>query len=330
MAKLQISLAIGNYDRNRPLIDGEVTIDGAAPVIMTLSPEEIFFRAFRHQAFDVCELSLSSYVLSVAKGTSDYVGVPAFLSRAFRHSAIYIRTDKGIAAPADLKGRRIGVPEYQLTANVWARGLLADEYGVAPSDIAWVRGGLEDPGRPEKIALTLPPELRIEDAPAGQSLNAMLEAGAIDGFIGPRAPSCFDAGHPKVARLFPDPATAEDYYRRTGIFPIMHLLGVRRTLAEAHPWLPGALLKAFEESKRAALGRLNDTSATKVTLPFIEEQLGAARKLMGEDFWPYGLGEANRRALEAFCAHHHAQGLSARRVAVEELFHPATHEVFRI
>ena len=330
LPKLQISVAIGNYDRNRPLIDGEIAIDGADPVYMMLPPEEIFFRAFRHQAFDVCELSLSSHVVSVARGTGAYVGVPAFLSRAFRHSSIYIRTDKGIGAPVDLKGKRIGVPEYQLTACVWARAILSEEYGVRPSDIVWLRGGIEEPGRPEKIKLTLPPEIRIEDAPADKSLNAMLEQGEIDGFIGPRSPSCFDHGHPQVARLFPDPAAATDYYRRTGVFPIMHVLGVRRTLAEQHLWLPGALLKAFEQSKRAALTKLSDTSATKVTLPFVEEQLIAARQLMGDDFWPYGLGEANRRVLETFCDHHHAQGLSERRIAVDELFHPATLEVFRI
>jgi 4,5-dihydroxyphthalate decarboxylase len=329
LSKLQISIAIGAYDRNRPLIDGEVAIDGADPVFMTLSPEEIFFRAFRHQAFDVCELSLSSHLVNVARGTSAYVGVPAFLSRAFRHSSIYIRTDKGIREAADLKGRRIGLPEYQLTACVWARAILADEYGVQPADIIWVRGGIEEPGRPEKIKLTLPPEIRVEDAPEGRSLNAMLEAGEIDGFIGPRAPSCFDRGHPQIARLFPDPATAADYYRRTGVFPIMHLLGVRRELTDKHPWLPGALLKAFERSKRAALVKLADTSATKVTLPFVEEQLMAARQLMGDDFWPYGFA-ANRGVLEAFCAHHHAQGLSVRTLTPGELFHPSTLEAFAI
>jgi 4,5-dihydroxyphthalate decarboxylase len=228
-----------------------------------------------------------------------------------------------------LKGRRIGLPEYQLTACVWARAILADEYGVQPADIIWVRGGIEEPGRPEKIKLTLPPEIRVEDAPEGRSLNAMLEAGEIDGFIGPRAPSCFDRGHPQIARLFPDPATAADYYRRTGVFPIMHLLGVRRELADKHPWLPGALLKAFERSKRAALVKLADTSATKVTLPFVEEQLMAARQLMGDDFWPYGFA-ANRGVLEAFCGHHHVQDLSARRLTPEELFHPSTLEAFAI
>lgn len=330
MANLRLSVAIGDYDRNRPLIDGEVRIDGVEPVFMRLSPEEIFFRALRHTEFDICELSLSSFTVKTAQGNSAYVGVPAFVSRAFRHTSIYIRTDRGIRSPEDLKGKRIGLPEYQLTACVWARALLEDEYGVRPSDIRWVRGGIEEPGRVEKLKITLPPDVHIEDAPADASLNAMLEAGEIDGFIGPRAPSCFDRGHPMVLRLFEDPTRqATDYYRRTGIFPIMHVIGIRRKIVEAHPWLPSACLKAFEFSKRAAIARLSDTSATKITLPFVEEQMKAARDLLGPDYWPYGV-EPNRRTLEAFLDHHHRQGLSQRRVSVNELFHPSTLEAFRI
>ena len=330
MSALRLSFAIGDYDRNRPLIDGRVQVDGVDPVFMTLDPEEIFFRAFRHAEFDVCELSLSSYTVKVARGDSPYVGIPAFLSRAFRHTSIYVRTDRGIRVPADLKGRRVGLPEYQLTACVWARALLEDDFGVKPSDVTWVRGGIEQPGRPEKIRIELPPDLRLEDSPAGASLNALLEAGEIDAFTGPRAPSCFERGHPHVARLFADPtAAAADYFRRTGIFPIMHILGVRRALAEAHPWLPAALLKAFDQSKAACLARLADTSATKVTLPFVEEQLKAARELLGPDFWSYGFSP-NRAVLEHFLAHHHRQGLSARLVTPEELFHPATLEAHKI
>ncbi|WP_441472686.1 ABC transporter substrate-binding protein [Bosea sp. RAF48] len=330
MAKLRLSVAIGDYDRNRPLIDGRVQIDGVDPVFMTLSPEEIFFRAFRHAEFDISEMSFSSYVVKVSRGESPYVAVPAFLSRAFRHTSIYIRTDRGIAAPEDLKGRRIGLPEYQLSACVWARALLEDDYGVKPADIHWIRGGIETSGRPEKIKIELPPEIRIDAAPEGKSLNAMLEAGEIDAFIGPRAPSCFDRGHPNVARLFADPvAAASDFYRRTRIFPIMHLLGIRRDIVEHHDWLPAACLKAFEQSKAVALGQLSDTSATKITLPFVEEQLQAARDLLGSDFWSYGVA-ANRHVLENFLDHHHRQGLSARRVTVEELFHPATAEAYRI
>lgn len=330
MSQLRLSIAIGDYDRNRPLIDGRVRIDGVDPVVMTLDPEEIFFRAFRHAEFDICEMSLSSYSVQTARGTCAYVGIPAFVSRAFRHTSIYIRTDRGIRTPADLKGRRVGVPEYQLTACVWARALLEDDYGVRPADITWVRGGIEEPGRPEKIAVQLPGDVRLEHAPDGRSLNALLEAGDIDAFIGPRAPSCFDRGHAAVDRLFADPtATAADYFRRTGVFPIMHLVGVRRSLAEAHPWLPAACLKAFEQSKAVALARLADTSATKVTLPFVEEQLKAARALMGDDFWPYGV-TANRATIDHFLDHHHRQGLSHRRLSVDELFHPATLESARI
>lgn len=330
MSNLRLSIAIGDYDRNRPLLDGAVQIDGVDPVFMKLVPEEIFFRAFRHAEFDVCEASLSSFALKTAQGTNPYVGVPAFVSRAFRHTGIFIRNDRGIDSPRDLKGKRIGCPEYQLTACVWIRALLEEDYGVKPSDITWVRGGIEQPGRAEKIPVDLPADIRIEQAPCDRSLNQMLVEGDIDGFIGPRSPSSFDAGASRVVRLFPDPtAAAADYYKRTGIFPIMHVIGVRRTIVEAHPWLPAALLKAFELSKAAALTKLGDTSATKVTLPFVEEQLQAARALMGTDFWSYGIG-SNRHVLEAFLKAHHSQGLSSQPLKVEELFHASTLEEFKI
>jgi 4,5-dihydroxyphthalate decarboxylase len=330
MAKLELSIAVGDYDRTRPLVDGAVQIDGVDPIFMQLEPEEIFFRAFRHADFDVCELSLSSFTVKTANGDCPYVGLPVFPSRAFRHTSIYIRTDRGIRAPEDLKGKRIGVPEYQLTANVWVRAILEEEHGVKPSDVTWVRGGYEQPGRVEKIAIQLPPDIRLENVPDGATISDMLAAGELDAVIGPRAPSCFERGHPQVAWLYPDPTTAASaWFERRRIFPIMHLLGLRRTLAERHPWLPAALVKAFEQAKAKALLKLADTSATKVTLPFVEEQLQAAKRLMGPDFWSYGL-EPNRHVLDSFFKHHHAQGLSRRLVTPEELFHPATHESHRI
>ncbi len=330
MAKLNLSVAVGDYDRTRPLVDGAVQIDGVDPVYMTLAPEEIFFRAFRHAEFDICELSLSSFAIKTARGDNPYVGVPVFPSRAFRHTSIYVRTDRGIRSPADLRDRRIGTPEYQLTACVWARALLEDEFGLGRADVRWVRGGLEQPGRPEKIALALPTDIRIEPAPEGASLSALLAAGEIDGIVAPRAPSCYDRGHPQVGWLFADPmAAATAYFRRTGIFPIMHLIGVRRALAERHPWLPAAVFKAFEQAKSMAVARLGDTAATKVTLPFVEEQLKAARELMGRDFWSYGVA-ANRNVLETFLRHHRAQALSQRQLGVEELFHPATLETHKV
>ena len=178
MGKLTLSVAIGDYDRTRPLVDGRVQIDGVDPLIMTLSPEEIFFRAFRDAPFDICELSLSSFTVKTAAGDCPYVGVPAFVSRAFRHTSIYVRKDR-ITRPQDLKGSRIGVGEYQLTANVWARALLA-EHGVSRSEITWVRGGLEEPGRLEKVAVTLPSDIRLEAVPESTTLSEMLADGAID------------------------------------------------------------------------------------------------------------------------------------------------------
>jgi 4,5-dihydroxyphthalate decarboxylase len=235
MTKLRLSFAIGNYDRTRALIDGSVTIDGVDPVYMTLVPEEIFFRAFRAAEFDICELSLSSYMIQTARGERPYIAIPAFVSRAFH-------------------------------ANVWARALLSDDYGIYPKDIHWVRGGIESPTRPEKIAVDLPRGVRLDDAPEGATISALLECGEIDAFIAPRPPSLVRRGHPHVGWFFPDPvAVAKDYFERTGLFPIMHVVGVRHTLAVRYPWLPGAILKALEQAKEGGLRALSDASAPKVS-----------------------------------------------------------------
>lgn len=320
---------MGDYDRNRALYDGRVQIDGCDPVYMLLNPEEMFFRAMRSRDFDVTELSFSSYLVKHSKGESPYIAVPVFLSRAFRHTSIYVRKDR-IKKPEDLKGCRIGIPEYQLTAIVWARSILQDDYGVHPEDVTWVRGGIDTPGRPEKIKLDLPAGVKVESAPEGKTISDLLDEGSIDAFIAPRPPSGAAMNNPNVAWLFDDPtAIAKDYYRRTGIFPIMHVVGIRKELAQQHPWLPGAVFKGFSESKTKALELLADTSATKVTLPFVEEQLKAARETLGEDFWSYGVAP-NRKTLEAFLHHHHAQGLSAKKVALDELFHPSTYESYSI
>lgn len=326
--KLNLSVAVGDYDRTRPLIDDRVQIDGVEPIFMTLSPEEIFFRAFRSSDFDICELSLSSSTVKAANGDFPYVGIPAFLSRCFRHTSIYVRTDR-IKKPEDLKGKRIGLPEYQLTAVVWARALLEDDFGVKPSDVTWVRGGIAEPGRPEKIKLNLPKNVTLENAPEGKTISGMLASGEIDAFMAPRAPA-LPSDTPNVGWLFPDPiAAAKDYFKRTRIFPIMHIVGVRRELAEKHPWLPAAALKAFEQSKAKAVAHLSEPSATKVTLPFAEERVMEAQGLMGEDYWSYGV-PTNRHVLETFFRHHHAQGLSSKLVTPEVLFHPATLESVKI
>lgn len=324
MSKLRLSMAMGDYDRTRPIYDGRVQIDGVDPVVMLQSPEEMFFNAFRHKTCDVSELSFSSYCLSLTRDDPPYLAIPIFLSRAFRHTSIYIRTDRGIDSPEDLKGRRIGIAEYQLTANVWARAILA-EYGVLPTDITWVRGGMDTPGRPEKLKFTLPEGLVIDTAPEGATLNAMLADGDIDGFIGPRRPRCYADAHPHVDRLFADSqSAAEAWYEKTRIFPIMHVVGVRRSLADAYPWLPGALFKAFSAAKDMATEALADTSATKVTMPFVEDTLRRAEQ-MGRTLWSYG-AQDNAHVIEAFLDAHYAQGLSTYRVKFSELFHPATTE----
>lgn len=326
MANLNLSIAVGNYDRTRPLMDGEVKIEGVDPTFLNLEPEEIFFRAFRHAEFDVCEMSMSSTVVQTVNGTSDYVAVPVFPSRAFRHTGIYIRTDRGINSPQDLKGRRIGIPEYQLTACVWIRALLQDEFGVKPSDVTWVRSGIESAGRPEKIKLDLPSDVVMIAPETPKSLSQLLVDGEIDAIVAPRPPSCFEQGLPNIGWLFPDPmAAAQQYYKNTGIFPIMHLLGVRRDLVEEHRHLPASLLKAFTKAKDLAVERLIDNSATKVTLPWVEEQVAKVQELMGKDYWSYGV-EPNRALLETFLRHHHEQGLSSRQLSVEELFYPTTLE----
>lgn len=323
MSRLALSLAVGDYDRMRPIVDGRVPIDGVDPVCLVLTPEEIFPRAVRHGEFDVCELSLATHVVQVARGDSGYVGIPVFPSRAFRHNSVYVRSDR-VRRPEDLRGRRVGLPEYQITAAVWVRAFLEDDFGVKPADITWVRGGTETPaGRDEKVALTLPDDVRVEPAPPGKSLAQLLDEGAIDGFHAPQRPSCA-ATNPNVGRLFPDArAAAMDYYRRTRVFPIMHLVGIRRTLAERHPWLAMSLVKAFVAAKAAVIAKHDENGTLKATLPFVEDALAEARELMGPDFWPYGVA-ANRAQLDVFLDHHHRQGLSARRVAVDELFCAST------
>lgn len=329
-SKLRLSLATGPYDRSLPLLDGRVSIDGVEPIVQLLTPEEMFFRSFRDEAFDITELSLSSFAVKTALGRNPYVGIPVFPSRAFRHTAICIRTDRGIETPQDLAGRRVGIPEYQLTACVWARALLQHEYGVHPSSICWVRGGLEETGRAEKIALDLPSDVRVEPAPVDRTLSQMLSSGELDAIVAPRTPSCFELHEPNIGWLWADPrAEAKRHFTKTGIFPIMHLIGIRRELVERHAFLPMAVFKAFSAAKAMAIELLTDTSASKVCLPFIDELLRETQAAMGRDYWPYGFAE-NRAVLARFLDYHREQGLSQRLLRPEELFHGSTIEAFKI
>jgi len=324
--KLAISLACGPYDRTRAILDGRVGIEGCEVAASGLEPEEMFFRAYRYQDFDVTELSLSTHMLTTARGDSPFVGVPAFLSRLFRHSGIYIRSDRGIKAPADLKGKTIGLPEYQQTANVWIRGMLSDEYGVKASDIRWRSGGLEQPGRTERTPIKLPPEIDCKPIASDATLSQLLERGELDGVIGPRAPSCFTRGTANIARLFPDYRRAEEeYFRKTRLFPIMHIVGIRKALAERHPWLPANVYAAFVKAKELGVADLNQLGRLSVSLPWAVSELHRTKDLMGEDYWSYGVTR-NRPEIEAVTRYLVEQGLASRRLTPEEIFAPSTLE----
>jgi len=327
---LPLSLAVCDYDRTRALFDGRAPIEGCDVTAVALAPEESFHRAFKFQEFDVSEISMSSYLLTTARNEAHYVAVPAFVSRLFRHSSIYIRTDRGISRPQDLKGRMLGLPEYQMTANVWVRGILEDEYGVKPSDIKWRRGGLEEPGREERARIKLPPDVDYQAVPADRTLSEMLAAGELDGVISARAPSCFLRGAANVGRLFPDyPKIEQEYFQRTKIFPIMHAIGIRRSLVEKHPWLAVSVYKAFIKAKQLCMHELGQIGHLATSLPWSVAEYDRVRQVMGEDFWSYGV-EKNRHVLETLARYSFAQGLSVRPVELKEMFAPSTYDLAKI
>lgn len=329
MARLQLTFACGDYDRTRALEEGTVRPDGIDLTYLRLPVEETFFRMLRHREFDVAEMSLSSYVKSMDAGPSPFVALPVYTSRQFRHAGIFVNADAGIEKPEDLRGKVVGTPEWQLTANVWIRGTLADHYGVPVDSVEYRTGGQETPGRVEKAAVDLGERVRIAPIPAGKTLAAMLVDGEIDAFQGPRVPSSFVPGGP-VRRLFPDPVAAEkQYFADTGIFPIMHVVVVRRDVYERHPWVAQTLTKALDLAKKKAMTELYDASALRFMLPWLIPGLEEARALLGEDYWSYGL-QANEKVLSTFLGYHHEQGLSRRRYAPAELFAPESLENFVI
>lgn len=330
MRRLSLDFACGTYDRTRALLDGSVRPEGIDLTYLPVDPpEEVFWRMLVHREFDAAEMSLGSYVAARARGDDSLVALPAFVSRMFRHSAAYVHADAGIRRPEDLAGKRVGVPEYQMTATVWLRGILQDDHGVRPADIRWFAGGQEQPGRREKVPLALPPDVRIEPIPEGRTLSGMLETGELDALFAARMPSPLVAGSTRVRRLFPDYRAVEaDYFRRSRIFPIMHLVALRREIHEAHPWVAQSLYKALCEAKARCAQALYDTRALRVMLPWAVDDYEEARALMGEDFWSYGVGP-NRHVLETFTRYAHEQGVAARRVAVDELFAPGTVDTFR-
>lgn len=325
-----ITIACAEYDRTRAIKDGRVRVDGCDVTYLPLDPEELFFRAFRYHDFDVAELSFNSYLMTTSRDVCPYVAIPAFVSRHFRHSAIYIRTDRNICTPGDLRGKLVGLPEYQQTANVWMRGIFKEEYGIDPSEIRWRTGGQEEPGRDERTPLKLGGNIDLQAIPTDKTLNQMLVDGELDAVMSAREISSFVKGAPNVGLLFPNYREVEAaYYKKTGMFPIMHLVGVKKTLAEQYPWLPATVYKAFCQAKAMAIKEMRELSATKVTLPWPEVAVQDATDLMGEDFWRYGIAE-NARDIDILTRYSFEQGLATRKLSAAEIFHPSVFEISRV
>jgi len=327
---LRLSLACWDYDRTRALADGRVQPEGIDLVYLNQPVEETFFRMMRFGEFDASEMSLSSYVASLGRAEPPFIAIPAFPSRFFRHSCIFVSAKSGIRKPEDLKGKRVGVPEYQMTAPVWIRGILSDEHGVKVTDVQHLSGGEEEPGRDEKQKLDLPPTIGLSSIGKNQTLSAMLAEGELDALVTARAPSTFKSKPDAVKRLFPDYVAKEkEYYKRTKIFPIMHTVVIRRDVYAKNPWVAQSLYKAFAAAKKIASDMYAQTAALSSMLPWSTAQADETRAEMGEDWWPYGLGP-NRHVLETFLRYHHEQGLSKRLYKPEELFARETLETFKV
>ena len=330
MSKLKLTFGCWNYDRTRALMDGSVQPDGIDLNYLNMPVEETFFRMLRHKEFDVAEMSLSSYSVSMSRDPRPFVAIPVFPSRFFRHSCIYVNANSGIREPKDLIGKKIGNPEYQMTAPVWIRGILSDHYGVPVDSVTYYTGGEEEPGRSEKIRLDLPPNIKVHSIGPEQTLAQMLLDGEIDALYTARMPSSFLKGGGKVKRLFEDYEQVErNYFRETGIFPIMHTVAIRRDVYEANRWVARSMMKALEESQKRTYEDLYETAALKAMLPWLTSHVEQVRREMGEDFWPYGF-EKNEETLRTFLRYHFEQGLSKRLLKPEELFAPEALEAFKI
>lgn len=329
MPRLPLTLAIGDYDHIRDLASGRVAAEGIELSCLSLPVEEIFFRFIRFREWDVSELSMGRYVSLLSQGETAFVAIPVFPSRMFRHSAIYIRRDGPISAPRDLIGRRVGVPEWAQTAGIYVRGLLQHEFGLDLSAIEWVQAGIREAGREEEVTVAPPPGIRLTRR-TDRTLDEMLLAGEIDAVVSAHPPPSIEMEDPRVRRLFEDPIAVEAaYWRKTGIFPIMHTIAMRREIFERHPWVAMNLLKAFETAKRCSVQRALEATASRFPVPWIAEHTRRARQEFGEDYWPYGVA-ANFATLDAFLHYAAEQGVCRRLLTVNELFPREVRAHFKI
>ncbi|HVZ50694.1 MAG TPA: ABC transporter substrate-binding protein [Pseudolabrys sp.] len=318
-ARLHLTLATADYDHVRDVMSGAVRADGVVLTGFVLPVEEIFFRFIKNREWDVSEMSFGKFIGYASQGNSPFVGIPVFPSRVFRHSAFYVRADRGIKTPKDLEGKTVGIPEWAQTAGIYARGFLAESAGVDLTRIKWVQAGVNQAGREEKVEFKLPPGIQYQQR-LDNNLGAMLLSGEIDAAISAHPPDAFATSGGKIVRLFPDYRAAEmAYYDATGIFPIMHVIAMRRALFERYPWVAMNLFKAFDEAKQRSLERVRDLTASRIPLPWAEALAGEASARFGADPFPYGL-EANRKTLDAFCRFAHDQGVTANRLTPDDLF----------
>ncbi len=331
MTALNIDLACGDYDIVRPLRDGTVKAEGMEINFVTLNkPPEVHWRMGVNKEFDAAEMSFGSFVAGKARGDFPFIGIPAFVYRKFRHSSAYVNVRAGIGRPEDLKGKRVGVPEWQMTATVWLRGFLQDDHGVRLQEISWLTGGLETSGRKEKVPLQLPPDIRVEPIPEGRNLSAMLVDGEVDALMTAQVPVPYVKGVPEVRRLFANPREVErDHFHRTGIFPIMHVMVIREDFYRRHPWVAQSLYKALLEAKTHCIETLFKNDSLHSALPWAGHYIDETKQLMGHDYWPYGV-ELNRKTLEIFLRYSREQGLSNRIMEVDELFAHETVEVYHV
>ncbi len=318
-ARLHLTLATTDYDHVRDLVNGVIRPEGVVLTAFVLPVEEVFYRFIKNREWDVSEMSFGKFIGYASQGNSPFIGIPVFPSRVFRHSAFYVRTDRGIAKPKDLEGKRVGIPEWAQTAGIYARGYLSETAGVDLRKIHWVQAGMNEAGREEKVEFKLPAGIQYEQR-RDTSISAMLRSGEIDAAISARVPAAFENGGGKIARLFPDYRAEEArYHAATGIYPIMHVIAMRRTVFERYPWVAMNLFKAFDEAKRRSIERIRDLTASRIPVPWSAAIADEWSKGFGADPFPYGL-EENRKTLAAFCRFAHDQGVTAKQLAPDDLF----------